>query len=91
MNSSSPYLIAKEGMWISDKEEIRFDEMTIEHKCNCLRFLEKEKENIMDGGFIAGVKFEKEQHRQEIIQKAKELYTHKMIELKVAIAKELQK
>ena len=92
LNSSSPYLIAREGMWINaDREEISFDEMDTDYKTNCLRLLEKEKSNIMSGRFLSGVKFDKEKYGPEIIHKAMELYTRKTIELKEALVIDLKK
>lgn len=66
VNSKSSYrfLGAEDGYWLGVDEngkdiEYPISEMSMDYKDNCIRYLNKQKENIERGFFLKGVNFQK--------------------------------
>lgn len=81
LDSSSPYLIAKKGMWINaDGKEISFNDMDKEYKEKCYNVLKREREGIEMGLFLGGVECSQEES-DEVMKMVMELYSAKLQEL----------
>lgn len=87
LDSSSPYLIARKGMWINaNRDEIFLADMDQEYKENCYYLMLKEWRNIDSGSFLSGFTFDGNDYN-EIMNRVRVLYMAKLCELKAELPK----
>lgn len=80
--TSYPFLAAYENEWInSEGKVLSFDDMSKKYLKNCYKYLLVRKEEIKNGSFLQGVKYDKSQY-QNIVDITNELFERKVSELK---------
>lgn len=84
---SYKFLGAEEGHWIGvddsgEEKDYSISKMPKDYKDNCIRYLEKQKENIERGFFLKGVKYNKADY-EDLVRLGCEAMQQKIQELSI--------